>query len=349
MAWRHRSMAMGLVAASVAGCARGDDGGPYAVGRTPGGGASSPPSSSVSAPPSVGDDTRISAAGPVETFAPPPPGADVPTLPTTPESPYLGPLTFAWPTGCAVSIAESVERPELTELTYSLRLESAGDGVSVVFTDVVVNKAGGREVPADEQAGVAALFSFPELRVGADGIVAEVLGAKAIAEELIAAEPAAGQNADELAAQLEDTVVGKYWEAWVGFWSRLESIGAEDFSRVIPGTISSGDIDTAYVIRSARRSADGYARLFNSRRVDGESFLRLIDELTATSTDEEIDAAMARVSGSRTSTFEVVIDPLTLRPSAASFDLDIEVTRDGVADQYRERFDWTFDWSACPT
>jgi hypothetical protein len=228
-------------------------------------------------------------------------------------------------------------------IEYSLQPEPDSAGMRVSLVHMAVVEIDGVPVHATLNDRVSAAFRLPDFVVDTMGVQAGVVGLEELIEDFDRILPgAAATITPEAIAQLEDTVLSKYWGTWVGFWAGLGAVDERqaDFEVSLPGAAG---ITSSVVVETLAR-ASGEARLRYVETIEGEAFSRAVGDVhellggTASLDDAAID-------GRRTTTAEVTTDPANLRPRAASLVIDVEVTdADGMSASSRESHDWQFAW-----
>jgi hypothetical protein len=260
--------------------------------------------------------------------------------------PYLGPLTFDWPTGCSVAVTEAIDvENDLVELAYDLELTASADddGLIVSFADMRVVRQAGSTIPDQVQAELGRLYVLPAFVVRPDGSVTELVDFDAYLEQVLDlldldAVP------DALAAATEERIIGIYWDTWAGVWATTGPV-LDPVTELI-GDHPVGDqvVSTRVRLDSRPVTSEGTASLRLQENLDGEDLLIAFGAIT--------DAAGNNPTGTidegyRVTVKEVVTDPATLRPTSARFEMQIALVVDGRAESSLEVRTWTMDWSAC--
>lgn len=263
-------------------------------------------------------------------------------------APYLGPLTFGWPTGCTVRLTEAAVKDGSTAtLTYGLELVAEGPNLIVSFVDMTIADIDGQPLSVADSTAQAALFKLPNLVVDPQGTVVGTRGV----EELLDAMVASGlvdssQITLGVAAALEAAVVSKYWGSWAGTWAARGVIDAPHVESVEQTPVGDTQFNTTLVVESLGTTPEGLAVVRQTQTIEGEDMLRALGAVTSAMGADEIAAAMVATYGRRIMTFETTTDPSSLWPLSASLTQDTELTTNGVLDSRVERTTWTFDWAA---
>jgi hypothetical protein len=258
-------------------------------------------------------------------------------------SPYLGSLHFDWPSNCRVAVSEFVDWDGQTmRLSYPVAIADDGDGLRIEWGTIDVIESMGKAATEPEAGQIAALFALPTLTVGSDGNAVAVSGADEIVQQMRDVGLVDG-SIDETAliAEIEKTVLIKYWDTWVGRWVALGSVSALQVNGEATLTVGDSVLTYDLATESLVPETEGIARLRQTAFFDEDDLRALEGQTLVDDAGFEGD-----VDTGETTRFEIVTAPMSLRPTRITFDDRTYAAVDGeLASRYEHR-EWTFDWSA---
>lgn len=275
-----------------------------------------------------------------------------PPISATPTSasaagPFYGPLSFDWPIGCAVPVDEVVsKRGDVAVIRYLVRSKEAGSDIEISLEDMTMVELNDRTIPEDALERLIAGFTLPKFLVGSDGV-----GIRATdLDETFAQMADAGlieleSVTPQLIAAVEETVLAKYWESWVGFWAGMNSIDEQRTETAVPVAIGDTEFTIDVVVESMPSAVTGAAVLRSVQTLEGDEFLRSVGAISQEMAGEHPQDGLLAGDGHRITTIEITTDPATLQPSTVTFTNDIELTMDGATQRETESRAWRFDWA----
>jgi hypothetical protein len=280
------------------------------------------------------------------------------------------PLKFAWPVPSKVTVTEKMLRAGHTVTTkYTVSLERSGEsGDSRVhpsdfeFTEVDGKPSTDPSVAPIVTAMMPVTKSIPDLLIGADGAVKDVIGLDNTITIMIEEMT---KNVDErhkaqisaLRAQFDSPAMreqmkrdaAKNWTAWVANWSGRVIPEGKGVEGTWPVSFPDGVAVTAptrYRRMPAEDEGPGLVKLTRESTLDGEDSQAPFEEFLA-----RAEAAAGRPLGATgmrlVDRVAVVTDPATLRPTWVRREELRVIHLKGVADRSDiERHEYTFAWPA---
>ena len=257
--------------------------------------------------------------------------------------PYRGPLTYEWPVGCSLPVVESVDRRGTqAELAYELDIRALGDLVEVSYLGMRVVSLDGRTPTTEENEFLSTSLSLPSFVVDGGGVGVGLRGVDEMLQQMQRIDPRLTEIPPGFVAALEETVLTKYWGTWVGFWVDFGDIEIDRWEGASELVVGDRVVVAPLVVEAGPIGADGLIRLRAEQTVSDSDLAGL---LAATLDQFGGDVADVELRGDRTTTFEVLTDPTTLRPVTAQQTVSLTAEIDDEQMDQHESRSWSFDWS----
>jgi CBS domain-containing protein len=286
------------------------------------------------------------------------------------QSQALGEMSFGWPVPGVVHVSEWVEKNGTkAELAYELEVCRADGGAKIHHRNVRFVTLGG--IPADDervraQVQQAVVFSslIPVMWVGDDGGLLGVVGLEDLIRHVLGELPA-GKEREMVARFVEapgilaviEAKSSALWEAWVGMWRLFEPGGDEKQTFVGEVPLPGGMVERSFVTERLE-SPEGALRLRQVRREGNQeleaSLRQVLAPLLANAPSQaEAEKMLSASRIERITSWEVLIDPTTLRPFEVETRMNMALSlpgqeRKSQEEYHRYKFDWEAGASAAP-
>ncbi len=272
-------------------------------------------------------------------------------------------MTFGWPsTGVALVKERAEKKGTEAETAYELHLCEMGGEMLVRYESFRFVSIGG--ISAEDERVRSGLAQaqilsklIPKLRVGRDGRLIEFIGLKQLMAEVVQLLPESDTRAmikkfmaDPQVIAMIEAKASEVWSSWVAAWALFKPNGKPIQSFVVEAIMPAGPVKIGYQIERVER-VGSMLRLRMDKSQSSEELKPILMQLLrplleSAPNSEEAQRILSAATMTRTTSWEVLTDPSSLRPSESDTKVVTTISIPGQASKTStETHHYDFDWT----